>query len=97
MTGTDEQELHFIHVGRPTRWTLSKRPLPVSRCKLGFFNLDPNNPQGCTPCFCFQHSSVCDSAEGYSVHTVSSTFSRGNLSPAPSLAPDPSAVACIQF
>uniref|UniRef100_A0A8C5GX37 Laminin subunit gamma-1 n=1 Tax=Gouania willdenowi TaxID=441366 RepID=A0A8C5GX37_GOUWI len=44
------------------------------RCKLGYFNLDPNNPLGCTPCFCFQHSSVCDSAEGYSVHTISSTF-----------------------
>uniref|UniRef100_A0A668A017 Laminin subunit gamma-1 n=1 Tax=Myripristis murdjan TaxID=586833 RepID=A0A668A017_9TELE len=46
------------------------------RCKLGYFNLDPNNPQGCTPCFCFQHSSVCDSADGYSVHTISSTFDR---------------------
>ncbi|XP_056149920.1 laminin subunit gamma-1 [Lampris incognitus] len=48
------------------------------RCKLGFFNLDPQNPQGCTPCFCFQHSSVCDSAEGYSVHTITSTFDRGD-------------------
>lgn len=45
------------------------------RCKLGFFNLDPQNPQGCTPCFCFQHSSVCASAEGYSVHAITSTFS----------------------
>ncbi|XP_030630034.1 laminin subunit gamma-1 [Chanos chanos] len=44
------------------------------RCKLGYFNLDPQNPQGCTPCFCFQHSTVCDSAEGYSIHTVTSTF-----------------------
>ncbi|XP_072298063.1 laminin subunit gamma-1 [Eucyclogobius newberryi] len=44
------------------------------RCKLGYFNLDHNNPQGCTPCFCFQHSSVCDSAEGFSIHTISSTF-----------------------
>uniref|UniRef100_A0AAQ5ZVV7 Laminin subunit gamma-1 n=1 Tax=Amphiprion ocellaris TaxID=80972 RepID=A0AAQ5ZVV7_AMPOC len=48
------------------------------RCKLGYFNLDPNNPQGCTACFCFQHSSVCDSAEGFSVHAVTSSFSRGN-------------------
>ncbi|KAJ0012238.1 hypothetical protein NQD34_013213 [Periophthalmus magnuspinnatus] len=47
------------------------------RCKLGYFNLDHNNPQGCTPCFCFQHSSVCDSAEGYSIHTISSTFDTG--------------------
>ncbi|XP_053739856.1 laminin subunit gamma-1 [Synchiropus splendidus] len=47
------------------------------RCKLGYFNLDPNNPAGCTPCFCFQHSSVCDSADGYSVHTISSSFHSG--------------------
>lgn len=47
------------------------------RCKLGYFNLDPNNPQGCTPCFCFQHSSVCGSAEGFSVHAISSSFDRG--------------------
>ncbi|MBN3312115.1 LAMC1 protein, partial [Atractosteus spatula] len=46
------------------------------RCKLGYFNLDPLNPRGCTACFCFQHSSVCDSADGYSLHTITSTFSR---------------------
>uniref|UniRef100_A0A668VN11 Laminin subunit gamma-1 n=1 Tax=Oreochromis aureus TaxID=47969 RepID=A0A668VN11_OREAU len=46
------------------------------RCKLGYFNLDENNPQGCTPCFCFQHSSVCDSADGFSVHAIKSDFSR---------------------
>lgn len=48
------------------------------RCKLGYFNLDENNPQGCTPCFCYQHSSVCDSADGFSVHAIKSDFSRGN-------------------
>ncbi|KAL3989091.1 hypothetical protein ACER0C_013409 [Sarotherodon galilaeus] len=46
------------------------------RCKLGYFNLDENNPQGCTPCFCFQHSSVCNSADGFSVHAIKSDFSR---------------------
>ncbi|XP_034039360.1 laminin subunit gamma-1 [Thalassophryne amazonica] len=46
------------------------------RCKLGYFNLDPNNPQGCTPCFCFHHSSVCRSADGYSVHVITSSFHR---------------------
>ncbi|XP_075996096.1 laminin subunit gamma-1 [Genypterus blacodes] len=46
------------------------------RCKLGFFNLDPSNPQGCTACFCFHHSSVCDSADGFSVHAVTSSFHR---------------------
>ncbi|XP_062849994.1 laminin subunit gamma-1 [Trichomycterus rosablanca] len=46
------------------------------RCKLGYFNLDPQNPQGCTPCFCFHHSTVCESANGYSVHTITSNFNR---------------------
>uniref|UniRef100_A0A6Q2Z0Q9 Laminin subunit gamma-1 n=1 Tax=Esox lucius TaxID=8010 RepID=A0A6Q2Z0Q9_ESOLU len=48
------------------------------RCKLGFFNMDPRNSQGCTPCFCFQHSSVCNSAEGYSISTISSSFDIDN-------------------
>uniref|UniRef100_A0A8C1KJY5 Laminin, gamma 1 n=1 Tax=Cyprinus carpio TaxID=7962 RepID=A0A8C1KJY5_CYPCA len=47
------------------------------RCKLGYFNLDPQNPQGCTPCFCFQHSTVCESADGYHIHKITSTFDRG--------------------
>uniref|UniRef100_A0AAY4ABN0 Laminin subunit gamma 1 n=1 Tax=Denticeps clupeoides TaxID=299321 RepID=A0AAY4ABN0_9TELE len=46
------------------------------RCKPGFFNLDPQNHQGCMPCFCYQHSTVCHSAEGYSIHTITSTFDR---------------------
>uniref|UniRef100_A0A8C1ST21 Laminin subunit gamma-1-like n=1 Tax=Cyprinus carpio TaxID=7962 RepID=A0A8C1ST21_CYPCA len=46
------------------------------RCKLGYFNLDPQNPQGCTPCFCFQHSTVCESADGYHIHKITSTFDR---------------------
>ncbi|TRZ04223.1 hypothetical protein DNTS_029916, partial [Danionella cerebrum] len=48
------------------------------RCKLGYFNLDQQNPQGCTPCFCFLHSTVCTNAEGYSVHKITSTFDRGD-------------------
>uniref|UniRef100_A0A8C0WK76 Laminin subunit gamma-1 n=1 Tax=Castor canadensis TaxID=51338 RepID=A0A8C0WK76_CASCN len=44
------------------------------RCKPGFFNLESSNPRGCTPCFCFGHSSVCTNAVGYSVHAISSTF-----------------------
>uniref|UniRef100_A0A674MZK9 Laminin, gamma 1 n=1 Tax=Takifugu rubripes TaxID=31033 RepID=A0A674MZK9_TAKRU len=46
------------------------------RCKLGYFNLDHQNPLGCTACFCFQHSSVCESAEGFSVDTITSSFQR---------------------
>ncbi|KAM5218754.1 laminin subunit alpha-1 isoform 1-T1 [Hipposideros larvatus] len=31
------------------------------RCKPGFFNLRERNPQGCSECFCFGVSDVCDS------------------------------------
>ncbi|EEC12698.1 laminin gamma-1 chain, putative, partial [Ixodes scapularis] len=46
------------------------------RCRPGFFNLQRDNEFGCTPCFCFGHSAVCQSAPGYSKHTVYSTFTR---------------------
>lgn len=49
------------------------------RCKPGFFNLESSNPRGCTPCFCFGHSSVCTNAVGYSVYPITSTFQIGNL------------------
>ncbi|CAF88289.1 unnamed protein product, partial [Tetraodon nigroviridis] len=35
-------------------------------------------PRGCTACFCFHHSSVCESADGFSVHTITSSFQRDN-------------------
>uniref|UniRef100_A0A8C5PK68 Laminin subunit alpha-1 n=1 Tax=Leptobrachium leishanense TaxID=445787 RepID=A0A8C5PK68_9ANUR len=42
------------------------------RCKEGFYNLQARNPEGCTECFCFGVSGVCD---GLFWHTtqVSST------------------------
>ncbi|GCB72288.1 hypothetical protein scyTo_0006235 [Scyliorhinus torazame] len=48
------------------------------RCKPGFFNLDPQNPHGCTACFCFGHSSVCSKAEGYNMGRITSSFSTGD-------------------
>eukprot|EP00079_Xenopus_tropicalis_P016422 XP_004915294.1 PREDICTED: laminin subunit alpha-1 isoform X1 [Xenopus tropicalis] len=30
------------------------------RCKAGFYNLQERNPEGCTECFCFGVSGVCD-------------------------------------
>ncbi|KFV16423.1 Laminin subunit gamma-1, partial [Pterocles gutturalis] len=47
------------------------------RCKPGFFHLDSSNPRGCTPCFCFGHSSVCTNAVGYSIYSITSTFQFG--------------------
>lgn len=47
-------------------------------CKLGYFNLDLYNEFGCTPCFCYGHSSVCQSAPSYSKFTIENSFTRGN-------------------
>ncbi|KFQ13825.1 Laminin subunit gamma-1, partial [Leptosomus discolor] len=47
------------------------------RCKPGFFHLASSIPRGCIPCFCFGHSSVCTSAIGYSIYTITSNFQFG--------------------
>uniref|UniRef100_A0A8C8RNI8 Laminin subunit gamma 2 n=1 Tax=Pelusios castaneus TaxID=367368 RepID=A0A8C8RNI8_9SAUR len=44
------------------------------RCKPGYYNLDAGNPEGCSQCFCYGHSTVCTSAENYNIHRISSTF-----------------------
>lgn len=33
-------------------------------CKSGTFGLSPQNPSGCSPCFCFGVSSVCEEMSG---------------------------------
>lgn len=47
------------------------------RCKQNFYNLDARNPMGCSPCFCYGHSSVCISADNHSIHNITSTFQQG--------------------
>lgn len=47
-------------------------------CKPGFFNLDGSNKFGCTPCFCYGHSSQCTSASGFSKYALESLFAKNS-------------------
>ncbi|UXI21544.1 Nucleolar protein 6 [Sarcoptes scabiei] len=46
------------------------------RCKPGFFDLQLSNDLGCVSCFCYGHSTICDSSPGYSIYPIESTFNR---------------------
>ena len=47
------------------------------RPKPGFFNLSPDNPLGAIPCFCYSHSSTCNSSSNYYETKVSAEFKPG--------------------
>ncbi|XP_064459482.1 basement membrane-specific heparan sulfate proteoglycan core protein-like isoform X3 [Ornithodoros turicata] len=41
-----------------------------NRCKDGHFNLELSNPEGCSPCFCFDVTKVCSSSSYYRNETA---------------------------
>lgn len=42
------------------------------KCKAGYYNLDADNPDGCSPCFCFGATTSCKSSD-WGIEIVSST------------------------
>ncbi|KAG7253372.1 hypothetical protein CRUP_001242 [Coryphaenoides rupestris] len=56
--------------------------LNCDRCKSGFFNLLTSDPEGCSHCFCFGVSDVCESS-AWSMSPMVHT--NGRLLPSPSL------------
>ena len=44
-------------------------------CKNGTYNSDPDNPNGCSPCFCFGRSDVCSPAQGFVKSSITADFS----------------------
>lgn len=46
------------------------------KCKNGTYDSDPNNPDGCSPCFCYGRSSRCSSAQGFIRSHLTANFSR---------------------
>lgn len=45
------------------------------RCKPGFYNLAANNPEGCSPCFCFGATSSCKPSDwGIEIISTSSKY-----------------------
>lgn len=58
------------------------------RCKPGFYNLQERNPQGCSECFCFGVSDVCDSLT-WSVSQVRDTASWLVSGPGRPTSPEP--------
>lgn len=44
------------------------------RCKNGTYNSDPDNPDGCSPCFCFNRANECSSARGFVKSYIRTNF-----------------------
>lgn len=77
LAGSLENQPHCDTISGKCRCKANVEGQKCDRCKIGFFGMEENNPFGCIACFCYGHSSSCQSANGYYGRSILSRFDTG--------------------
>ncbi|CAE1285996.1 LAMC1 [Acanthosepion pharaonis] len=77
LAGSFENQPHCDTITGKCRCKANVEGQKCDRCKIGFFGMEESNPFGCIACFCYGHSSSCQSANGYYGRSTVSLFDTG--------------------